>query len=74
MVVALKCHAKMVFNQACTLELELVSIGKSISNHLRILGGNGKIVDIYSEVLVVVLGMSHPNVGLGLGWGKSHIS
>jgi len=52
----------------------MVFLGESVNNLLRIARGYLEVVNIYSDILVVVRLFSHPDVGVGLAWNKLHLT
>jgi len=60
-------------DQARTLQLELVVLFESSDDGLRILADNGKVINIDSYVLIMIINMVHPDVGFGLAWIEAHL-
>jgi hypothetical protein len=63
-LVALVVATEVERHRSCSLQLELMDVGQSVDDSLRLLICQGfrKVVDVDTYVLVTVLGWSKPNV------------
>lgn len=60
-------------DRSSALKLEMVIVLECLDDSLRLLADNSEVVDIYADILVVVVDESHPNVGFGLGGFESNV-
>src|SRR5688500_2689905 len=64
----------MEFQWPCFLDFEVVLILQGVNEGLRLFKCKGKIINIYSNVLISLSNSPHPYVWLGSARGKSFFS
>ena len=65
---------KKKFESTSPFQLEIICFYRSIGDGLRILGGDGQIITVDCNVLIVISTILLPNVRLGGTRNKTHIS
>jgi hypothetical protein len=64
----------VVLQWSNAFELVLVNIFELFDNGIEVMGCNGNSVNVDGNILVDALTQTHPSIGVGLAWYKSHVS